>query len=163
MKFTNIVTLMVFAAFLAFAGCNSAVYEIIEVEEPVEFKEEVKQPESDIKTDTDSKNESIGDKSVVEETRSVESKYTEKQVISRTYVVQIGAYINESSAEKLIRKASARIADPNITYKLVDGLYKVRLSREFTDKNEAIEYLKTIWALRFGDSFVVEVTKVKAE
>jgi SPOR domain len=156
MNYRSVLILSAFAAFLAFAGCNSATYEIIEVEEEVEIKEEMKTVDSDIKTENFTSETPV-------ENKEPETRYTEKQVISRTYVIQIGAYISEYSAEKLVRRASTKIADPNISYKFVDGLYKVRLSREFQDKNEAIEYLKTIWALRFGDSFVVEVTRVRTE
>jgi cell division protein FtsN len=163
MKIRSIFNIILLTASLIFyAGCNSPIYEIVEVEEKVDVVPETKS-ETPINESTEIKSENIEEKSITEETIKSEYKYEEKQVVSRKYVVQIGAYIYESSAEKLIRRASMKIADPNISYKLIDGLYKVRLSKEFTDKTEAIEYLKTIWDLRFTDSFVVEVTRVKTE
>ena len=68
-----------------YTGCNSPIYEIVEVEEPIEeIKEEVKPPVTEIKEDT----------------KPPENKFSEKNVVSRTYVVQIGAFTDEVNAER---------------------------------------------------------------
>lgn len=131
------------------AGCNSAIYEIVEVEEPVEIKEDLKPPVADIKEDFSNK----------EEEKTVEPKYSTDQVVSQTYIVQIGAYRSENAAEKLTNSASKIITDQAVYYKNVDGLYKVRVG-SFNNKQDALDFLYKVRALNYGDSFVVQLTNV---
>ncbi len=139
------------AAFISaffFAACNSSIYEIVEVEEPVEIKEEPKQqnPVSEIKEDT----------------KPSENKFSEKSVVSRTYVIQIGAFNDETNAEKYSNTAKSRLSGSDITVKNIDGLYKIRLGN-FNNKDEAINFLQKAKDAGYGDSFVVELTYVKIE
>lgn len=137
-----------FVSALFFAACNSAIYEIVEVEEPVEIKEEPKQqnPVSEIKEDT----------------KPSENKFSEKSVVSRTYVIQIGAFNDEGNAEKYSRTAQNKLSGSEITVKNIDGLYKIRLGN-FNNKDEAINFLQKAKDAGYGDSFVVELTYVKME
>lgn len=129
---------------LTYNGCNSAIYEIVEVEEPVEIKQETKQPVSEIKEDT----------------KPIDNKFSEKQVVSRTYVIQIGAFTDEDNAEKFTNSAKNKLSGQEIYYKDIDGLYKVRLG-SFSSKEDAIGFLSNAKNAGFPDSFVVELTYVK--
>jgi cell division protein FtsN len=134
-----------------FAGCNSAIYEIVEVEEPVEIKEEMKQPVADIKEDI-----------TANKVETDVPKYNQDQVVSQTYVVQIGAFKSETSAEKLTRSASEIIAGQSVYYKDVEGLFKVRVG-SFNNKQDAVDFLAKVRALNYSDSFVVMLTNVKVK
>ena len=144
MKFRISAFALFIVLFIAFTGCNSTIYEIIEVEEPVEIKEEVKSPVSEIKEDP----------------TPTENKFSEKQVVSRSYVIQIGAFNDEANAEKFSNSAKTSLSGQDITLKNIDGLYKIRLGG-FNNKEEAIEYLNTAKDAGFSDSFVVELTYLK--
>jgi cell division protein FtsN len=133
--------------FALYTGCNSAIYEIVEVEEPIEeIKEEVKPPVTEIKEDT----------------KPPENKFSEKNVVSRTYVVQIGAFTDEENAERYSGSAKNKISGYDITVKNIEGLYKIRLG-SFATKEEAINILNMAKNAGFGDSFVVELTYIKQE
>ncbi len=132
--------------FIVYSGCNSAIYEIVEVEEPVEIKEEVKPPVSEIKEDP----------------KPPENKFSEKQVVSRTYVIQIGAFNDEENAEKYSNTAKTKLTGHEITLKNIEGLYKIRLG-SFINKEDALNYLNIAKDAGFSDSFVVELTYLKQE
>lgn len=146
MKFKITLLPVFIVLFLVYSGCNSAIYEIVEVEEPVEIKEEVKPPVTEIKEDP----------------KPQDNKFSEKQVVSRMYVIQIGAFNNEANAEKYSNNAKTKLAGHDITLKNIDGLYKIRLGN-FNNKEEAINYLNTAKDAGFTDSFVVELTYLKQE
>lgn len=133
--------------FVFYAGCNSAIYEIVEVEEPVEeIKEEVKPPVTEIKEDT----------------KPTENKFSEKQVISRNYVIQIGAFNNEANAEKFTSSARNKLNGMDIIVKNIEGQYKIRLGN-FDSKEDALNFLTEAKDAGFMDSFVVELTYIKQE
>ncbi len=139
-------------AFAIFTGCNSSIYEIIEVEETVEVKEEPKQeapPVTDIPE-------------IKEETKPSENKFVEKNVVSRTYVIQIGAYLDVVNAERFMRSAQKKLTKEELVLKNVDGLHKIRLGN-FSTKEDAINYLNNILSAGFRDCFVVELTYIKQE
>ncbi|KXK42906.1 MAG: rare lipoprotein A [Chlorobi bacterium OLB5] len=139
-------------AFALFTGCNSSIYEIIEVEETVEVKEEPKQeapPVTDIPE-------------IKEETKPSENKFVEKNVVSRTYVIQIGAYLDVVNAERFMRSAQKKLTKEELVLKNVDGLHKIRLGN-FSTKDDAINYLNNILSAGFRDCFVVELTYIKQE
>lgn len=144
----NIICLFSFfiVLLLVYSGCNSAIYEIVEVEEPIEIKEEVKPPVSDIKEDS----------------KPNENKFSEKQVVSRTYVIQIGAFNDEDNAENFSSLAKSKISGQQITLKNIDGLYKIRLG-SFNNKEDALKHLYIAKNAGFSDSFVVELTYLKQE
>ena len=156
MKFRISAFVLFIVLFIAFTGCNSTIYEIIEVEEPVEIKEEVKSPVSEIKEDP------APNENKLDENKPTENKFSEKQVVSRSYVIQIGAFNDEANAEKFSNSARATLSSQDITLKNIEGLYKIRLGG-FNSKEEAIEYLNTAKDAGFSDSFVVELTYLKQE
>jgi cell division septation protein DedD len=132
-----------------YTGCNSAIYEIVEVEEPVEIKPE-KSPITDIKED------------IKEEPKITENKFTDKQLVSKTYSIQIGAFNQENNASQFTDNARNILSGQEIYYKDIEGLYKVRLGN-FTSKAEAIAFLGKIQENGFSDSFIVELTYYKVE
>lgn len=132
--------------FSIYSGCNSAIYEIVEVEEPIEIKEDVKPPVSEIKEDS----------------KPPENKFSEKQVVSRSYVIQIGAFNDEVNAERFTSSTKGKLSGHDIVLKNIDGLYKIRLGN-FNSKEDAINFLKHAKDAGFVDSFVVELTYVKQE
>jgi len=151
---SNKIKYLCFLVILTFAAsCNSPMYQIIEVEEPVEeVKREPDPPVSEVK-------EEIPEEKV--ETPS-ESKYTEKEVISRVYIIQIGAFNEERRAYSLMKRAQKKLVNEDIYYKDVDGLYKVRFGN-FASKEVAIQFLPVVQHAGYMDSFVVELTNVKIE
>lgn len=150
MKRKYINSIIISISLFLFAACNSSIYEIVEVEEPVEIKEELKQPVADIKEEITAPKE---------EEKPVENKFTSDQIVSQTYIVQIGAFLSEKSAEKLTRSASKIITEQPVYYKNVDGLYKVRVGN-FEKKEDALDFLYKVRALRYSDSFVFQITNV---
>jgi cell division protein FtsN len=137
-----------------FSACNNTLYEIEEVEEVVDIKEEVKSPTAN----TDLKEEV----KPPPEDRTDEPKSGDKEIVSKTYIIQIGAFNVEENAAKFTTNAKSRLSDSNIYYKNINGLYKVRLGN-FVSKQEAISFLEKIQGSGFNDSFVVELTYVKTE
>lgn len=141
----------IIALFAFFAGCNSAIYEIVEVEEPVEvvkeeIKEEVKPPVTEIKEDT----------------KPTENKFSEKTVVAYSYFVQLGAFNEEFSAIRVSNTAKNRLGRTDVTVKNIDGLYKIRLNG-FTTREEAIQYLDKTKFAGYSDSFYGEVSYLKQE
>ncbi|MEO8514647.1 MAG: SPOR domain-containing protein [Ignavibacteria bacterium] len=147
---------------LTYAGCNSPIYEIVEVEEPVEIKEEKKSPVSEIKEDPLTQDKENLNNQEKTENKSEDSKFSEKDVVSRTYVIQIGAFNRERNAQRYYNSALVRLPSENIILKNIDGTYKLRLGN-FNDKQEAINYLDKIKAAGYSDCFVLELTYVKTQ
>lgn len=138
--------------FVLFTGCNSTIYEIIEVEEVVEDKVEPKTEAPPVTEVPEIK----------EETKPSENKFVEKNVVSRSYVIQIGAYNDEMNAERFMNSAKKKLVNEELVLKNVDGLHKIRLGN-FATKDEAINYLSNILSAGFRDCFVVELTYIKQE
>ena len=134
---------------LFYFGCNSTIYEIVEVEEPVEIKPE-KTFNNDIKEE------------ISEEPKFTENKFTDKQMISKTFAIQIGAFNEESNASRFTDQARKKISNSEIYFKDIDGLFKVRLGN-FSSKTDAISILEELQAKGFNDSFIVELTYYKVE
>lgn len=128
-------------------GCNSTIYEIVEVEEPIEIKPE-KSPTADIKED------------ITE--LPTENKFTDKQMVSKTFAIQIGAFNNEENASNFTDNAKNVMINPDIYFKNIDGLYKVRMGN-FSSKFDALNYLEMLKQRGFADSFIVELTYYKVE
>jgi cell division septation protein DedD len=156
-----------------YTGCNSTLYDIVEIEEPVEIKPDIKAPESDIKSDKEENKtltestqpETTQPESTTKETSTEssrnESKFSDKDVISQKYVIQVGAFNSLSNASSCTRSAQKKLNNQDIYMKdYDDGLYKVRFGN-FSSKSEAINYLGVVQSAGFMDSFVVEVSTVK--
>ncbi len=131
---------------LVYSGCNSPTYEIIEVEEPIEIKEETKTPVTEIKEDI----------------KPPENKFNEKTVIARNYIIQIGAFNDVVNASKFTQYAKSIIGEDEVSYKENDGMYKVRL-KPLDSRMEALELLNKVKDLGFMDSFLIEITYLKQE
>jgi cell division septation protein DedD len=144
------IALLITGALFFYAGCNSSTYEIVEVEETVEIKEELKYPEADIVPE------------IKEDTNQPENKLSSNQVISRNYVVQIGAFSDEINAGKFTNTAKENLASEEIYYKDIDGLFKVRLGN-FSSRTDAMAKMQMLKELGYTDSFVVELTYMKIE
>jgi len=142
-------SILLLSIFILYTGCNNTLYEIEEVEEVVEIKEDVKSPtaSTDIKEDV----------KLPEET-----KLGDKEIVSKTYIIQIGAFNIEENAVKYTNNAKNQLSDNNIYYKNINGLYKVRFGN-FASKTDAISFLEKLQSGGFSDSFVVELTYVKTE
>lgn len=143
----KIVALILLALF--YFGCNSTIYEIVEVEEPVEIKPE-KTANNDIKEE------------ISETPKVTENKFTDKQIISKTFAIQLGAFNEESNASKFTDKARKQTSNTEIYYKDIDGLFKVRLGA-FNNKSDAAAILEQLQTAGFNDSFIVELTYYRVE
>jgi len=127
-----------------FTSCDSSSYEIEEVEvyedttkitANTEIKQEIEQPKPDIKEET---------------------------TITRTsppvkYTIQIGAFEFESNAKDYLAKAKTLFSF-EFSYKLIEGLYKIRFGL-FNTQEEAIPILNNIKNAGFYDSFILETGK----
>lgn len=145
----RIFTALLLVSGLFYMGCNSPIYEIVEVEEPIEIKEEPKQ-EAPVISD------------IKEDTKPSENKFSEKNVISKSYIIQIGAFNDERNANIYYDKAVQKFEGMDLSVKKIEGLYKIRLAG-FSSKDDALSFLQKTKDAGFGDSFVVELTLIKTE
>lgn len=127
-----------------FSSCNSTGYEIEEVEDYSdstvissrnEIKQEVEQPKVEIKTDP------------------VEKKSPEITE-SKIYIVQVGAFENEYNAAAFTNKIKNEL-NISISYKLINGLFKVR-TVEFTRIDDAASLLSKIKESGYEDAFITD-------
>ncbi len=145
MKIKTLISLFVSLLLLSyFSSCDSSSYEIEEFEvykdtststANTEIKQEIEQPKDEIK----------------EETTVTHNPPPVK------YTIQIGAFEFESNAIDYIAKARSMFTY-EFSYKLIDGLYKIRTGIYNTEA-EAFPTLKIIRDAGFDDSFVREVGK----
>jgi cell division protein FtsN len=77
--------------------------------------------------------------------------------IDASYTVQLGAFNLESNALETINRAKDLFTQ-EVYYKLIGGLYKVRLGY-FSTLPEAFTFLNKVKDAGFPDSFVTEVTQ----
>jgi cell division septation protein DedD len=107
---------------ILFTGCNSTLYDIVEIEEPVEIKPDIKTTENDIKSDKEENNtltestqpESTQPESTEpitthgetsSESNRSESKFSDNEVISQKYDIQLGALNQISNLNSCTRTA----------------------------------------------------------
>ncbi|MCC6866623.1 MAG: SPOR domain-containing protein [Ignavibacteria bacterium] len=150
--FKNYLIIAIFIATLAFCfGCNSPIYDIVEVEEPIEIKEEPKQetpPFSEIKSDITEKNEDV---------KPTENTFSEKLSVTKSFCVQLGAFNEERNASRYSDRVKRKFANMDISVKNIDGLYKIRMGN-FSTKDEALAFLYKLWEMGYSDSFYLEQT-----
>jgi len=131
-------------------GCNSTTYDIIEVEEVV--TEPVSKKPDTIATNeftsTDIKQDLKPD------SKLNETSLGDKQLVSKSYTVQIGAFINESNAVKYLNSANKKIPG-EFYYKQIEGLFKIRIGN-YNQKSEAYDMLEKLHSYGFSDSFIIE-------
>ena len=144
MKLTSLPIIFLIAAALNFYSCGSSAYDIEDVKNPPdaartvpkpEIREETAQPEPEVK----------------EKISTVETK------IDVIYTIQLGAYTLESNALEILSRAR-NVFSEDVYYKLLGGLYKVRLG-SFTTLPEAFTFLNKVKDAGFLDSFVAETDK----
>jgi cell division septation protein DedD len=141
---------LIFPLFLILWGCNSTVYDIEEIEEKVD----VVKPDTNSVTSNDEIKQDLKSDSKIPE-----NKFTDKQVISREYAIQIGAFEKENNAFSFTEKAK-NIIQQSVYYKKYEGLYKVRIGN-FNNVDDAAGFLEKIKNLGYSDSFVVELTYIQ--
>jgi cell division protein FtsN len=149
----SIVILTVLAGYVA--GCNSPMYTIVEVEEPVKVEKYEPKPEY-----VESEQSKEYNKEVME-LMNAPTKFADKDVVSRTYIIQIGAFEKEGNANSFMNRSQKKLPAEQIYIKDADGQYKVRFG-SFNEKEDAVKHLYTIWESGFAGAFVLEVTAVKS-
>lgn len=152
---------------LVYTGCNSTMYEIIEVEEPVEIKEEPPVTQNtEIKEETATNTTETANNDLTRNNENQEqksdTKFSDKQLVSRTFAIQIGAFNSERNAAGFTKDSKNALNDTEIYYKNIDGQYKVRFGT-FNEINEALIKLENVKSNGFQDAFLVELTYYKAE
>lgn len=156
----KLIILTVLCVFL-YSGCNSAIYEIIEVEEPVEEIAEEKTTSEEITAVTEETKEEPKDE-IKLESSITDNKFTDKQQIAKTYAIQLGAFNGEENASRLTINAAKRLSEYQVYYKDIEGLYKVRFGN-YNNLDEAKILLEEIRQRGFKDSFIVELTYYKVD
>ena len=152
MKLKKAVQILLIPGIIYLTGCNSSTYEIEEIEEPVDVTQQ--------SVDTAATSNSVSEiKETISQDIKNESKFSDKQIISKVYSVQLGAFKVESNAVNLNKKAKSMVTQ-EIYYKNVEGMYKVRAG-SFNSVSDAADMLQQAKNLGFNDSFVVELTYVQ--
>jgi cell division protein FtsN len=122
-------------------SCNSSSYEIEEdsnteapkTETRTEIKQDVEQPKAEIKQEINKEAKGPG----------------------KSYIIQIGAFRDESNAKVFSEKAR-KLLNLDISYIQIDGLYKVRVG-PFNLKSDAISIVSKLNAAGFDDFFISEL------
>ena len=151
MKMNKIIW-MVLVPFIL-SGCNSAMYDIVEIEEPVN-EPVTKQTDTPVVTELETPEIKQDE---TPEIKPSDTKFSNKIEPSKTYTVQIGAFRNESNAVNFLNSAKRYVGD-GLYYEKSDGMYKVRVGT-FSDIPNARGYNESLQGNGFPDSFVVEIIK----
>jgi cell division septation protein DedD len=140
MKHLYLFIVISFSSFLYFS-CNSTSYDLEEVEEAPdtthiaknsEIKQEIEKPKQEI----------------MEEPSNLHKSENIK------FTIQLGAFQFETNAIAVINKAK-NIFNLDVSYKFIDGLYKVRLG-EFDSRADALTLLNNIHNSGYQDSFILK-------
>jgi len=137
-------------------GCNSTTYDIVEIEEKVDIS---KTNTQDTSLFSQNNNEIKEDLNI--DSKKPENKLDDKQVVSREYAIQIGAFINEGNASSFTEYAK-HVIDQSVYYKKYEEMFKVRTGN-FNDMQDALNYLQKIRNLGYSDSFLVVLTYFQAQ
>jgi hypothetical protein len=141
-KFILLIPMLAGLVFFS-SSCNSTGYEIEEEENTdapktetrPEIKQDVETPKTDIKQETNK----------------------DSKTNATSFAIQIGAFSVESNAVDFSKKAK-QVLNYDITWYLIDGIYKVRLANSYS-RAEALSILNKVIEAGFKDSFVVQVNK----
>ncbi len=144
---------LVLPVVILFWGCNSTIYDIEEIEEKVEVT-------STQDTSLYSQNNEIKE-DLKTDTKILENKFTDKQVVAHVYAVQIGAFLDENNASAFTNVAKKEI-DQSVYYKSYGGLFKVRIG-SYSNLSEAIKLLDKLKNSGYSDSFIVELTYIQTK
>lgn len=138
-----IISASIISIFLFFlSGCNSKGYEIEEVEDY---------------TDTSSSAKNEIKQNIENQQNEIKDTLTARTQVTITYTIQIGAFQNESNASLFTRNAKSELPY-DIDYKLIQGLYKVRLGN-YVKLDETYNVLTRVREAGFEDAFVIEIRK----
>lgn len=149
----KIIKIIFILTFLYITGCSSSTYEIEEVEEPVEITQTSSGDSAlSVNAETEIKDN-------LKQDIKKESKFNDKQIVSKVYSIQLGAFNFESNASNFTKKAKS-LVNQEIYYKNVEGLYKVRLGN-FEALSDAVNLLSQLKNLGFNDCFIVELTYIQ--
>jgi cell division septation protein DedD len=121
-----------------FIGCSSGAYDLDEVT--------VHYTEKTIVADTI--------KVVTENTEEIKEEITGPPN-SFSFVVQIGAFINQSYFEKFYKRAKS-ILGGGVYYELKNNLYKIRLGK-YNNRAEAMQLVNRVKSLGYFDAFIVTI------
>lgn len=145
--FKNIRSAVITSVFLVltYSGCNSSIYDIVEVEEPVQPKVETSKVTEPVKQEEDTK---------VIETASI-NEFSNKQEAPRVFTVQIGAFGSSRNAERFANNAGNSLESVEINTD-IDGLHKVRVGK-YNSKKDALKFLEKVQGMGYFDSFVLEM------
>lgn len=129
-----------FSSFL-YCSCNSTNYDLEDVEEApdtihiaknIEIKQEIEKPKQEI----------------IEEPSNLHKNESKK------FTIQLGAFQFEYNAIAVINKAK-NYFNFDISYKFIDGLYKVRMG-EFDTRADALTMLNSVHNTGYMDSFILQ-------
>lgn len=136
LKYLKYLPFIMFGAYLM--GCSSGAYDLDEY--TVHYKE----------------------KTIVADTVRVISENNEeiKEDISRPphsfrFIVQIGAFINQSYFERFISRAKSMLGN-GVFYEIKNNLYKIRIGN-YNSREEAVQFLNHVKSLGYSDAFIITV------
>lgn len=119
-----------------FAGCSSGAYDLDEY--TIHYKE----------------------KTIVADTVRVVSENNQeiKEEINRPpnsydFIVQIGAFINQSYFENFYKRAKSILGD-GVYYDMKNNLYKIRIGK-YKSRAEAMQFLNHVKSLGYNDAFII--------
>ena len=122
-----------------FGGCSSGSYDLEEIR--LEYEEKI--PVADSTKIVTEKNEEIKEE--------VKEKTENPDVL--VFVIQIGAFANESNFRAFYERAKASIGNA-VYYKYANNLYRIRVG-EYTNKADAVKTLDFVKSLGYFDAFLL--------
>jgi len=119
-----------------FIGCSSGAYDLDEI--TVHYKE----------------------KTIVADTIKVVTENGIKEEItgppnSYSFIVQIGAFINQSYFDRFYKRAKSVLGE-GVYYEVKNNLYKIRLGK-FNNRAEAMQLVNRVKSLGYFDAFIITV------
>jgi len=138
----NLKILYIFAPLILcfFGGCSSGSYDLEEIR--LEYEEKIPVVDS-TRVVIERKNEEIKEQ--------VKEKIENPDAL--VFVIQIGAFANESNFRAFFERAKANIGEA-VYYKYVNNLYRIRVG-EYTNKAEAVKTLEFVKSLGYHDAFML--------
>jgi hypothetical protein len=125
------------------AGCSSGSYDMDEIR--LEYEEKIPIADST--------------RIVTEERREIKEEVIEKteNPEALVFIIQIGAFANESNFRSFFERARANIGE-SVYYRYINNLYKIRIG-EYTNKAEAQKTLDFVKSLGYHDAFLLTVKR----
>jgi cell division protein FtsN len=136
--------LIILGLFLTYSGCSSSSDEVNGASDTLDMKDVVEQQNTEIK----------------ETTSATVNKFRDKEEVSYTYEVQLGAYQSEVNAEVCSSTAQMKFTNMHVTLKNDNNIFKINMSG-FKSREEAMDYMAKAKEEGFTDSFVIELKYLK--